>query len=47
MEVGDELPTSLAYSNDTESVYDEERVTGKTEYKGGVTDMGRKTDLEV
>jgi NCS1 family nucleobase:cation symporter-1 len=48
MEVGDEIPTSLAYSNDTDSAYDEERAGGKMDFKGGeISEMGGKRDLEI
>ncbi|KAH8599375.1 permease for cytosine/purines, uracil, thiamine, allantoin-domain-containing protein [Bisporella sp. PMI_857] len=48
MEVGEEIPASVAYGNDTSSEYGEEHVHGKQDdYKHGEVNMtGGKRDLE-
>lgn len=48
-EVGDEIPTSLAYSNDTDGGYDEGRASGSDMLKDGEitqTALGKR-DLEL
>ena len=48
MEVGDEIPASLAYGNDTGSDFDEEEGAGRVDFKGGeVRESAAKKDLEM